>query len=308
MVGSPGAKKFYEALSNKIVIDVLILCFIGAIVFLFAISFDVFEVIHEYSVKYESYEIDELITATIILVFALMIFSIRRWKEYERELKLRLRAENGLKEANNKLSLLTKITRHDIKNKIQTIFLYSEIIAFSENDEIKENAGIILGEAESIEKLIDFTRLYEELGSTEPQWYNLAEIFNTVGGSEEFSQITLRSDSCDVKIYADPLFEKAVYDLIENAVRHGEHTTTITLTCNKGTDDSLIIHFRDDGVGIPENMKSSIFKEGVGKNTGLGLFLVQEIFSITQISISEVGIEGKGADFLITVPPGQWKQ
>jgi len=220
---------------------------------------------------------------------------------------MRLHAEEGLKEANKKLSLLTRITRHDIKNKIQAIYFYSELLGYSEDEQTKENAAIIMSETESIENLISFTKIYEELGSTEPQWYNIADAFREAACSEEFVTLRILADTCDVEIYADPLFSKVIYNLIENAVRHGEHTSSITITCDKGPENSLLIHCKDNGVGIPEEMKLLIFNEGVGKNTGLGLFLIQEILSITQISISEVGIEGEGADFLISVPEGHWK-
>ncbi len=45
-----------------------------------------------------------------------------------------------------------------------------------------------------------------------------------------------------------------------------------------------------------------IFKQGHGKNTGLGLFLSREILSITGMTIKECGEPGKGARFEILVP------
>jgi len=54
-------------------------------------------------------------------------------------------------------------------------------------------------------------------------------------------------------------------------------------------------------------MKEKIFNRGVGKNTGLGLFLVREILSITGITIRECGVEGKGARFEIAVPKGAYR-
>jgi len=45
----------------------------------------------------------------------------------------------------------------------------------------------------------------------------------------------------------------------------------------------------------------------VGGNTGLGLFMVREVLSITGITIEETGEYGKGARFEIHVPPGAWR-
>ncbi|QXO93418.1 hypothetical protein KSK55_08430 [Methanospirillum purgamenti] len=58
----------------------------------------------------------------------------------------------------------------------------------------------------------------------------------------------------------------------------------------------------DNGAGIPEDEKKGVFKRGSGKNTGLGLFLIREILSITDINIIETGTPGKGVRFEMTVP------
>lgn len=50
-----------------------------------------------------------------------------------------------------------------------------------------------------------------------------------------------------------------------------------------------------------------ILEQGFEKNTGLGLFLVREILSLTSISIQETGEPGKGARFEIEVPKGEWR-
>jgi signal transduction histidine kinase len=64
--------------------------------------------------------------------------------------------------------------------------------------------------------------------------------------------------------------------------------------------------FEDDGIGITRKDKSRIFERGIGQNTGLGLFLVREILSITGITIAETGEAGKGARFEIHVPWGRY--
>jgi signal transduction histidine kinase len=63
----------------------------------------------------------------------------------------------------------------------------------------------------------------------------------------------------------------------------------------------------DNGIGIPPGEKEKIFEKGIGKNTGLGLFLAKEILSITGITIRENGTPGKGAMFEITVPKGMYR-
>ena len=47
--------------------------------------------------------------------------------------------------------------------------------------------------------------------------------------------------------------------------------------------------------------------KGFGRNSGLGLFLIREILSITGISIRETGDPAQGARFELTVPEGQYR-
>ena len=53
--------------------------------------------------------------------------------------------------------------------------------------------------------------------------------------------------------------------------------------------------------------KEKIFERGYGKNTGLGLFLVREILSLTDMTIRENGEPGKGARFEILVPKRMYR-
>ena len=62
------------------------------------------------------------------------------------------------------------------------------------------------------------------------------------------------------------------------------------------------IFIEDDGIGIPKEEKEIIFKEGYGKNSGLGLHLVKLMCEVYGWIIQETGKQGKGAQFTITIP------
>jgi len=103
------------------------------------------------------------------------------------------------------------------------------------------------------------------------------------------------------------MLEKVFYNFFDNAVRHGEHVTEISVTCREEYGGDAVIAVKDNGVGVPAEMKERIFGNGFGKHTGYGLFLAQEILSITGISIRETGEERKGACFEIIVPNDVWR-
>ena len=75
----------------------------------------------------------------------------------------------------------------------------------------------------------------------------------------------------------------------------------------KETADGLLIICEDNGVGVPPQDKTKIFAKGFGRDSGLGLFLIREILSITKISIQETGDYGKGARFEMLIPKGDYR-
>ncbi|MDD1727767.1 MAG: HAMP domain-containing histidine kinase [Methanospirillum sp.] len=134
-----------------------------------------------------------------------------------------------------------------------------------------------------------------------PAWLRVEDIVQKERAQSIFSDISIEVNTGDLEIFVDPMFSKVCYNLLENALRHGEHVTRISISFHEIPDRGILV-FEDDGVGVVRSDKPMIFKRGFGKNTGLGLFLTAEILSITGISIKETGEEGKGARFELTIP------
>jgi signal transduction histidine kinase len=69
----------------------------------------------------------------------------------------------------------------------------------------------------------------------------------------------------------------------------------------------MVIIFEDNGEGVADEEKELIFRNGFGRNTGLGLALSRDILSVTGMSIRETGTKGMGARFEIQVPARSWR-
>ena len=220
------------------------------------------------------------------------------------ELEERKKTENALAMAISKLNTLASITRHDLFNTLTVFEGYLMMLSrdltdikFQQYiDRMKEAAGIM-------KRHIAFARDYQEMGSVLPTWFQVENLVKTSAIGPVFSGITFHIKAGNLEVLADPLIVKAIYNLLENAVRHGEHTTSITVTSTP-VPDGITIVIEDDGKGIPAGVKNRIFNKGFGSNTGLGLFLTREILGITGMQIIETGVEGKGARFEIRVPSG----
>jgi len=216
----------------------------------------------------------------------------------------RKRAEMALRQANRQLNLLSSITRHDILNNITAIRSYL-ILAEEAAHEPSERAFLkkIGSVTHSIRDQIDFTKVYKDLGTNEPQWQALEKVIAKLALPPG---ISLQNETDGLEIYADLLLEKIFYNLLDNTVRHGEKADRVRITCTT-TSEGLVLSWEDNGAGIPDENKEAIFDKGFGKNTGLGLFLVREILSITGITIREAGTPGSGARFEITLPVGTFR-
>jgi PAS domain S-box-containing protein len=216
-------------------------------------------------------------------------------------------AENALSIANKKLNLLSSITRHDIRNQLTALKTYLVLNEEAINDPA-ELAGYFEKEmqiAEVIDRHISFTRDYEDLGVKAPSWQNVDAVVRIAMKSLPMRDIPVTLDRSDLEVNADALFGKVFYNLLDNALRYGgTKMSAISISSCAGPAGSLVVTVEDNGDGIDANGKAHIFSKGFGKNTGLGLFLSQEILSITGITIAETGIFGKGARFEITVPEG----
>jgi PAS domain S-box-containing protein len=213
------------------------------------------------------------------------------------------RSEAAIREANRKLNLLNSITRHDIRNQLMVAQGYTQLAGLSKPDAaVSDFLAKISIAIENIQRQIEFTKTYQELGVHAPGWFPVTEIIRLVRPEN----VALHNTCKAVEIYADPMIDNVFFNLFDNAVKYGERVTTITVGC-KQKDSGLVITFADNGVGIPAGEKMKIFEKGYGKNTGLGLFLVREILAITGITINETGTYGEGAVFEIIIPKGAYR-
>ncbi len=215
----------------------------------------------------------------------------------------RKQEEQTLKETNKKLNLMNSITRHDMANQVTLIKGYAELATDRTSDpDILDFLSRIDSAGQMITKMIEFTKIYEKLGANVPGWYNVGSIV----AHHDPGDISLTCTCTTIEIFADPMLEKVIFTLVENAIRHGEHVTGISVRCEH-IPEGLCIIVEDDGAGIPPESKELIFEKGYGRNTGYGLFLAREILAITGISIRETGVPGKGARFELHVPEGKYR-
>ncbi|MDD1689683.1 MAG: PAS domain S-box protein [Methanoregula sp.] len=218
-------------------------------------------------------------------------------------------AEDALSRVNRKLTILSSITRHDIKNQLTALMAYLQL-SEEELERDSTASGYLRSEmkiAQTMGHQLDFTKVYEDMGTAAPVWQNIHASVLWAEKALPMRDVRVEVDRSDIEIYADSLFEKVFYNLIDNALNYGgEAMTAIRITSHE-TGAGLVIACEDNGVGIAKEEKARLFEQGYGKHTGLGLFLTREILAITGITITENGESGKGARFEMRVPKGAYR-
>ncbi|HEU5365017.1 MAG TPA: ATP-binding protein, partial [Hanamia sp.] len=103
------------------------------------------------------------------------------------------------------------------------------------------------------------------------------------------------------------LFNNAFYAVNKRQEAQGkEYEPSVSVTTNK-SGNSVLITVRDNGSGIPENIRDKIFQpffttKPTGSGTGLGLSLSYDIVKAHGGEIKVESKEGEGCQFIIQLP------
>jgi signal transduction histidine kinase len=222
------------------------------------------------------------------------IHDITAWKQ----------TEAALIQANKKLTLMNSIVRHDIVNQVTVVLGNIGLLQEQPLDpDVVAAFDKLQAAVKIIQSQIEFTRDYQDLGVRAPRWSPVEPLVTAAAKTLRVTGIRVTTELNGLSIYADPLLSSVFYNLLENAMRHGGTVTEVRVTVVPDGGGARIV-WEDNGVGVPAEHKEQIFERGFGSHTGLGLFLVKEVLSITGITISENGTPGAGARFELAVPEG----
>jgi PAS domain S-box-containing protein len=219
-----------------------------------------------------------------------------------RDITDRRTLEAKLREANRKLRVMDSITRHDTLNKLIALQGYVELMRRDRQD---PNDLDRLRRMDQIVKFlteqVNVSKEYQKIGADDPKWQSVRDVCLQAAALARSGKATIDIEVEELEILADPLLYKVFYNLMENSLRHGMTVDRIVVSEERSGDGMKII-LSDNGLGIADEDRANLFKEGFGKVHGLGLFLSREILDITGMTIVENGEQGKGARFEIWVP------
>ena len=210
---------------------------------------------------------------------------------------------------------------HDLRTPLTMIKGYAEMvrdISWEDEAQRNEDTGVIIKEADRMTALVNEILEYAQLKQTNAaismtavDFSALTErvtdrfepIFRAEGGTIE-RNITLR---CLVK-GNESLLERAVFNLIDNAVRHsGDKDKRITVSIQKdGAHACLTVRDYGDGIDpaelphIWEKYYTSRQRNGKGVS-GLGLAIVKQTAQLHHAEVSAESTPGEGSTFTFSM-------
>jgi signal transduction histidine kinase len=211
------------------------------------------------------------------------------------------------KNLEEKLRVVGSLTRHDVRNKLSAVTGNAYLLKrkLAGNPEALEQLVDMENAVRNVETILEFARTYEKLGVEQLVDMNVGKAVDEAASLfTDLKGIKIVNECHDLTVLADSLLRQLFYNLIDNTLKYGEKTRQIRIYSKTPSADKLELVYVDDGVGIPNNMRSSLFKEGFtsGKGTGYGLFMMKRICEMYGWTIRETGKQGKGARFTIEIP------
>ena len=165
-----------------------------------------------------------------------------------------------------------------------------------------------------IDDMLDVTRIRSNRLSIRPGPVDLPALLGRVVGNLSHqaqaagSAITLHADQPVTGCWDEFRIEQVVTNLLTNALRYGNGKPVEVSLVLLG--DSVAIHVRDQGKGIPAQDQQRIFdpfERAVGQDDsttglGLGLYITRQLVEAHGGTISVQSREAEGAHFSVTLP------
>ena len=131
-------------------------------------------------------------------------------------------------------------------------------------------------------------------------------IAGRVAGGEAEDRFVVRLDGELPEMWADPdKIDQVVGNLVENALRHGAGTITVTVAPFESGAEVCV---EDEGEGIPPETAARVFtrfwRGNRGRGTGLGLYIVKGLVEAHGGSVEVGRAESGGARFRFVLPAG----
>lgn len=210
---------------------------------------------------------------------------------------------------------------HELRTPLALTQAQIELFAAEHPDVQPETAEFLKLLQEQTERMSQMTKTLLEMSELRSVPCNdrielapmIEEIITDLEPIAEEKGIALNYDGNGTIIGSDTLIYRLIFNLTENAIRYNRANAQVHISvCDDG--DKISIRVRDNGHGIPEQYRESIFqpffridksRSRAHGGVGLGLSLVWEIVLLHKGAIKIEESSDNGTVMLVTLPKEQ---
>ena len=232
---------------------------------------------------------------------------------YARDISERKAYEERLKRQRDTLDVLNGVLSHDIRNDLQLVTAYTEMVAEHVPEEHSSHVEII---RERAQHAVELTKSASDISnvlfaeSEERKRVGLrplltAEIDN-VRASYPDAAILVDGQIDDVTVLADEMLASVFRNLLKNAIQHNDKPVPEVHVAVEEQPEEVVVSIADNGPGVADAHKETIFGKGEkgleSSGTGIGLYLVSMLVDRYGGEIQVTDNEPEGAVFQLTLP------
>lgn len=212
---------------------------------------------------------------------------------------------------------------HELRTPLALTQAQIELFAAEHPDVQPETAEFLKLLQEQTERMSQMTKTLLEMSELRSVPCNdrielapmIEEIITDLEPIAEEKGIALNYDGNGTIIGSDTLIYRLIFNLTENAIQYNRTNAQVHISvCDNDNKDKILIRVRDNGHGIPEQYRESIFqpffridksRSRAHGGVGLGLSLVWEIVLLHKGAIKIEESSDNGTVMLVTLPKKQ---
>ncbi|MES3160989.1 MAG: HAMP domain-containing sensor histidine kinase [Halorubrum sp.] len=221
--------------------------------------------------------------------------------------------ETRLKRQRDDLRLLNQVMRHDVRNDLQLVEAYAELLNEHVDEEGEEYLSVIKESARNAVALTTSARDLAEVmlrDETEPSGvmidHAVSQQVEEVRSAYPRAVVTVESAIPEREVVADDLLGSVFRNLLRNAIQHNDETPPKVWVSGEVDDGHVEIRVADNGPGIPESQHEDVFGKGEkgldSPGAGIGLYLVRSLVDLYDGSVWIEDNDPKGAVFVVRLP------
>jgi len=232
---------------------------------------------------------------------------------YSRNISERKEYEERLKRQRDTLDVLNRVLTHDIRNDLQLVTAYADMIADRLGEEDQEYVATI---SESAEHAVELTATAAEIPKVlfaedeSLRRLSLRDVLHaeieSVRTAHPDAAILVTDEIQQATVIADGMLGSVFRNLLKNAVQHNDKQVPEVRISTDERPDEVIVRIADNGPGIPDPQKDTIFGKGEkgleSRGTGIGLYLVNVLVDRYNGEVHVSDTTPEGTVFSVTLP------